>query len=132
MKHPSEVYLRLLHGRDTVEEDVEQFGYEGPIIGPVNLSWCYGSIRLFRPGWGGGFQFLPEVDDMVAYEGKYYGDFDIITADDEAFVKAFVKAGTLAVAHDYDRFEKLLEHWAGHVAEARNVAAASKRMARND
>lgn len=31
---PDAVYISLFHGRDTVEEEMEDRGYQGPIIGP--------------------------------------------------------------------------------------------------
>ena len=77
----SGVFIALYHGRNTADEVLDDWGFNGPIIGPVNVSWTYGNVKLHPVDWSA-MEFLPTSDDMVKFEGKYYGDFEIVYADD--------------------------------------------------
>jgi hypothetical protein len=91
------MYLRLFHGRDTVKEDMEENGYPGPYIGP--LEFChtvYGStlilsfikgedkLKFFEaePFYKGrvwddteAWLYVNSECDCIEYQGKYYGDW---------------------------------------------------------
>lgn len=84
------MYLCLFHGRDTAEENVDGWGYNGPCIGPLTgYHVTYNCTTRFRfvhdedrerffPGsdphdW----IFLPIVEDMFEFDGKFYGDWTL-------------------------------------------------------
>ena len=83
------MYLKLFHGRDDPEEDMDDWGYEGPTIGP--LVWAHTTynshfrVRLVHPvQWEElGFPTYNEEpdfefkDDMIVFNGCYYGDWSL-------------------------------------------------------
>lgn len=78
------VYISLFHGRNDPDAIMEDWGEPGPLLGP--FEWIQVSyLKNIRVG------FLDEkgnnqdgmfavVDDMVFYDGMYYGDYDILSA----------------------------------------------------
>lgn len=103
MNKSNNFYIRLFHGRGTPEETLDNWGFEGPLIGPVGISWTYGSIKVHDPGWDD-FCFLPVHEDLVRYQGKFYGDFDIFSADDSG-----ISDKDLEAAHDFETFSASAE-----------------------
>lgn len=69
------MYIRLYHGRNHHDEQLEDWGFEGPIIGDVGVSWTYGSLKIHGDGY---FVSLPLHGDMIGFDGKFYGDFELI------------------------------------------------------
>lgn len=70
------VYLKLFHGRDTLTEELEDWGYDGPVIGPVPyVHTTYASDVKFH--LDGLDHMLPIIEGLVKHEGKFYGDFSI-------------------------------------------------------
>jgi len=113
------VYIALFHGRNSPDEDLEDWGFEGPIIGPVELGFTYGNVRLFAPGFKSGFMFapverhtigsdkssaLPVVVDLIFYDGKYYGDFIVFPEGDTGKLRHAMERGR--EIHDYATFER--------------------------
>ncbi len=85
-------YIRFFHGRKDPNEQLEDWGSEGPIVGPVNIGWTYGKLRLFTLD-GVGMEFIPMHDDLLHVGDHYYGDAEIFDAPGDA---------------DYDDGEKIL------------------------
>jgi len=100
-----QLYLALFHGRSRPDEKLSDWGFDGPIIGPVGIGWTYGGLRLFEPGWND-FEFLPTEDDLVYYDGKYYGDFEVFHAGDPKLATAIRERS--AEPHDWVRFKALV------------------------
>lgn len=76
------VYLRLFHGRDYIEEQLNDWGDNGPILGPlpyVHVTY-HSEIKI-----GDDYEPLRIVRDLVLYKGKYYGDWSIF--DEAAFIE---------------------------------------------
>lgn len=73
---PGALCLYLYHGRTDMSEDLEDWGTEGPVLGP--LDWAVitymGSIRV---GVNGEDVWLEVREDFVYYDGVYYGYFSI-------------------------------------------------------
>lgn len=80
------MYLKLFHGRPTTTEDMDDWGTEGPDIGPLHYAHTtYASeIKLMfeRLEDAKSFGFddvegisLDIVNDLVEYQGVYYGDW---------------------------------------------------------
>lgn len=77
------VYLHLFHGRDTKEEDMDDWGYSGPTIGPLQyVHTTYGATVKFRSPDD---VLLGRYDDVIVFledglfpwEGKFYGDWTV-------------------------------------------------------
>lgn len=70
------LYIRLFHGRDYPEEELDDWGHDGPVLGPFDdMSVTYlSSIRFFE----GIHEYWVHVEnDLFFYDGKYYGDWSI-------------------------------------------------------
>ena len=76
------VYLELFHGRNTPDEELDDWGPNGPIFGPydwVHITYtCH--IKLGKNN-GDDVDELCIVDDLVYYGGKFYGDFSVFSDD---------------------------------------------------
>jgi len=84
----SGMYLKLLHGRASVDEEMDDWGTDGPWVGPLEWFHC-----TYMKGLGIGFSDgseLPSlyandsppspmglVSDMIYFEGMYYGDWEL-------------------------------------------------------
>lgn len=77
------LYLRLLHGRLDPDQDMNEFGFDGPYIGPLksaHFTYCSRVSLIFADGVGTGP--LPEEiicfkGDLLRFGGVYYGDFEL-------------------------------------------------------
>lgn len=99
-------YIALFHGRSGPDDKLSDWGLDGPVIGPVGIGWTYGGLKLFAPGWND-FEFLPTKDDLVHYDGKYYGDFEVFHAEDPNLAVAVRERS--AEPHDWARFKAVAE-----------------------
>jgi len=71
------VYLYLFHGRKSPEEQLEDWGDRGPVLGPfpfVHTTYC----ADIKCGYEG--EELQIVGELVYYDGVYYGDWSVISA----------------------------------------------------
>ena len=89
------MYLALFHGRDGRREQMHQFGFAGPLLGP--LLYCHTTYLsdikiLFEEAEDAQLccgseekdVILSVVDDMIHFENAYYGDWSVFTvAEDE-------------------------------------------------
>jgi hypothetical protein len=73
------LYLRLYHGRKDPQENLEDWGSDGPVFGPYeSIQITYGAhIKMHAPDH---FDDLDWQDDLVFYDGIYYGDVEIVAA----------------------------------------------------
>lgn len=94
------VFLNLFHGRKHPDEQLDDWGSHGPIIGPVNVSMTYGTLKVYDSIWDH-FEDLTMFDDLVYYNGIYYGDMEIIIPGDPIVESAAEKDREI---HDYDQF----------------------------
>lgn len=78
------VYISLFHGRNDPDLVMEDWGEPGPLLGPfewIQVTYL-NNIRaeyIDKSGKSMEARFAI-VDDMVYYDGMYYGDFDILSA----------------------------------------------------
>lgn len=83
-----EVYIELYHGRKDPNQDMDDWGTEGPILGPLNcvVTTYLHTIRLLRFCDENGEDlppkehvelFLAVYDDMIYYDGVFYGDWAV-------------------------------------------------------
>lgn len=72
------LYLKLFHGRKTLEEEMDDWGSEGPVFGPLSfVHTTYGGVvHLGDPEvpW----DILGDLivhDACIYYDGMFYGDW---------------------------------------------------------
>jgi hypothetical protein len=71
-----QTYLKLLHGRNRVDENLDDWGFSGPTFGP--LDWFHITyLHTFRFGRDNVDAEIATVEDMFVWDGKYYGDAEI-------------------------------------------------------
>jgi hypothetical protein len=70
------VYLHLYHGRKDPNQDLDDWGEEGPCIGPLD-SWHATYMLNIRAYSGSVELFFPTHDDMIAFGGMYYGEVSL-------------------------------------------------------
>ena len=77
------VYIELLHGRNLPDEELDDWGYNGPVLGPFPFfHTTYNSdIKLGDEGiviMGKQIEFpVWDKDDLIYFLGSYYGDMSI-------------------------------------------------------
>lgn len=88
------LYLGLLHGRDHPQQQMNDWGFNGPMIGP--LQWFHTTyactIRIAFESASDGDRYFGEAgtdhelelsDDLLVFEGKYYGDWTVYFVEPE-------------------------------------------------
>ena len=88
------MYLGLLHGRDKPREAMNDWGFNGPLIGP--LEWVHTtytcticiSFQLARDalryfGTDSKEQFLELHGDLLTFGGKFYGDWTVCVVESD-------------------------------------------------
>jgi hypothetical protein len=70
------VILHLYHGRNTPDEEMNDWGFDGPRIECDCVGFTYGTIWIVRNGERE--DLTPKGEDLIPWEGKYYGDFEVI------------------------------------------------------
>jgi hypothetical protein len=74
------LYLRLCHGRKDRAEQMQDWGFAGPTFGPLScIAQTYFST-LSLHGTDDQELWLHNYDDMIAWEGSYFGDMCIFIA----------------------------------------------------
>lgn len=93
-----QVFLRLFHGRDDPDQEMDDWGFEGPILGPLRyVHITYMSDVKFEMERSAFERFFPEefkkyhaqfpqewiegqldvAHGLIAYGGKFYGDLSV-------------------------------------------------------
>lgn len=73
-------YLKLLHGRNTTEENLDEWGFAGPTFGP--LDWFHITyLQTYRFGRDTFEAEIAVTADLFVWEGKYYGDAELFVAN---------------------------------------------------
>lgn len=78
---PGKMYLRLFHGRTDPHQEMEDWGIDGPVFGPVShyaMTYC-GSIRIHAEA-GQEEVWLMAADDLIQWDGCFYGDLAVFVA----------------------------------------------------
>lgn len=106
---PGRLYLYLYHGRHAADEHLDDWGFEGPTIGPLDhVHVTYMCDVKFSAAPHVMDRFFPEVmnewrvkgysnvagplcdwqlnivEDLIEYQGKFYGDWSVFVADPES------------------------------------------------
>ena len=74
------LYIHLFHGRADPDQEMKDWGENGPLLGP--FEWVQVTyFQTVRCGLADGSDiWLTRYDDMVFYDGMYYGDFDVVSS----------------------------------------------------
>lgn len=76
---PDGVYLQLFHGRTNPNQDMEDWGTDGPVFGP--LRYVHNTYKSnIKLGVGDQDEEIWFYEDMVYYDGVHYGDWSVIPA----------------------------------------------------
>jgi hypothetical protein len=68
--------VRLFHGRRHPSEALDDWGFDGPCLGPFfGVQLTYGSVAVFAEQQER--ISLARVDDLLFYDGGYFGDLSI-------------------------------------------------------
>lgn len=85
------MYLRLFHGRENPGADMYDWGFDGPILGPLNfVHTTYGDNIKVEFASGANRRGLEEnlhfdlFEDMIEFEGNYYGDWSVFCFNGQA------------------------------------------------
>ena len=85
------LYLKLFHGRNDPAQDMDDWGFDGPVFGPYEfIHTTYANfVKMGRKN--GTIDELEIVGpDMVYYAGSYYGDRSVYEAsEDEPLLQPF-------------------------------------------
>jgi hypothetical protein len=80
------MYLHLFHGRKSPDEQLDDWGADGPYFGPlscVHITYLSGiNIVIGKQSTGpmlGALDPLHFVEDLLYYDGMYYGDWELIS-----------------------------------------------------
>lgn len=72
------VYLGLFHGRNSVEEELNDWGFDGPVIGPLKyVHTTYANRVRFCPIGEYDSIIVQVIDGMIELDGKFYGDWTV-------------------------------------------------------
>ena len=75
------VYLELFHGRKTPGEQLDDWGTQGPILGPlafVHTTYAQDIKIQTADGHAGVLRVVgEEMPDVLYYDGVYYGDWSV-------------------------------------------------------
>ena len=77
----AQVALELFHGRSDPEEHLEDWGSQGPVflVDYVHVTYlCEIKLGIPEPAGTGDLHF---VEDLVYYDGVYYGDWSVLPAE---------------------------------------------------
>jgi hypothetical protein len=86
MDAPRKVALELFHGRRDPSENLDAWGSQGPVflVDYVHVTYlCDIKLGIPEPAGDGDLHF---VEDLVYYDGVYYGDWSVfspVILDDE-------------------------------------------------
>jgi hypothetical protein len=88
------MYLGLLHGRDHPQQQMSDWGFNGPMIGP--LQWFHTTyactVRIAFESAIDGLRYFGEAGtdheielsgDLLVFGGKYYGDWTVYCVEPE-------------------------------------------------
>lgn len=81
---PEGMYLKLFHGRMDPDQDMEDWGFDGGYIGPLQYAHMtyMSDLKLAMEGFGSSrareyYFTLTTHDDMLVFDGAYFGDWSL-------------------------------------------------------
>ena len=91
------LYLHLFHGRQSPDEEMDDWGTDGPTFGPLDyVHTTYAqSVKLGFPALKGDCFDMSIIDDCLHYDDVYYGDWSVFAADGKVKTKRFYQSKTI-------------------------------------
>ena len=83
------LYLKLFHGRNDPAQDMDDWGFDGPVFGPYDFIHTTYACHLKMGRNDGDIDNLRIVGDMVFYAGNYYGDWSVYGNPEESLIEEF-------------------------------------------
>ena len=80
------LYIRLFHGRSNPEQDLDDWGADGPVFGPYKFVHTTYSWHVVLGSQDKDWDELYVYEDMLFYDDMYYGDWSVIS--EEIFAKS--------------------------------------------
>ena len=71
------MYLRLFHGRTDPQQDMDDWGSDGPVLGPYKFAHTTYMCHVKLGRLDGNCDELNIHEDMLYYDGCYYGDWSV-------------------------------------------------------
>ena len=71
------LYIRLFHGRADPNQDMDEWGSDGPVLGPYKFVHTTYQYHLKLGCEDGSCDELFLYDDMLYYGDVYYGDWSV-------------------------------------------------------
>lgn len=71
------LYLKLFHGRKDPPEQMDDWGSDGPVFGPYDFIHTTYAYHLKMGNTTGKVDELFAFEDMIYYDGIYYGDWSV-------------------------------------------------------
>jgi hypothetical protein len=71
------IYIRLFHGRTDPNQNMDDWGTDGPVFGPYEFAHTTYSYHLKLGNADDNVQELFMYEDMLYYDGVYYGDWTV-------------------------------------------------------
>ncbi|MFA6175061.1 MAG: hypothetical protein WC765_00610 [Phycisphaerae bacterium] len=72
------IYIRLFHGRTDPDQDMDDWGNDGPIFGPYKFAHTtYGHFLKLGKSEGHVDELFVRHEDLIYYDGVYYGDWSV-------------------------------------------------------
>ncbi len=82
------LYLQLYHGRNDPAQQMDDWGFAGPTFGPLT-SVVQTYLTHFRLYGDGGMElWLETCDDMIVWQGSYYGDMSVFIATPDTHARS--------------------------------------------
>ena len=78
---PGKMYLRLYHGRHAPDQEMDDWGFDGPTFGPL-ACYIHTYCSTFRIHGNSNSDelWLDRHDDMIRWDGRFYGDMEVFIA----------------------------------------------------
>jgi len=73
------VYIRLFHARKDPNEDLDDWGFDGPVFGPYDWAHTTYAMHLKLGRKDGTLHELFVDEDMLYYGGAWYGDWSVFS-----------------------------------------------------
>src|SRR4030042_179024 len=113
------IYIEMTHGRHHPDEELEDWGFDGPVLGPFPF---FHQTYLSTINIGGG----PSGDiviegDMIKFMDGYYGDISVLSNLDNSELKARWKRTQAIVTNTPDAVTLIghQDEWVRHYARTK-------------
>lgn len=107
-------YLTLWHGRKTTDENLDDWGSDGPTFGPFDeVTITYGTH--VKASQGDKTLWFDFTGDLIEYEGVYYGDFTIFAGESRDNNETAIKlnTGEAKLVYNVTTLDKVPEKYFG-------------------